>query len=117
MTTFTRYFDNSINEWIETREIHDRVVEIRGMDVNQVAACSENLQTECRINPSYEHTYEFRVLAKTTMRVIQECRNRGDSRTRRVGPPLTAGRMMMAAFQGIVIGEVATDLWAKFKQK
>lgn len=111
MRTFSRYFDPSIKEWVDTPELHRRVVEIRNMNVNEVVACSENLQSECRIDPSYENTQEFRVLAKTTMRVIQECRNRGDELTAPT-KPITAGGVFWAIASGIVMGEIASDLWS-----
>ena len=111
MKTFTRYYDKSINEWIETLEIHNRVVELHGMDVNHVCAASEDLQTECRVNPSYENTYEFRVLAKTTMRMIQKCRNRGDVRTG-IQKPLSKWDLCKAVVGGIILGEIASDLWS-----
>lgn len=101
MVAFSKYYDSSIKESIDTVELHNLVVRIRSMTANEVVAYSNDLQTECRIDPSYENTKEFKVAAKAVMRRIQECRNNGERPGRR--PSII--ECIEAVIHGVIVGD------------
>jgi len=103
---FTRYYDDSIKEWIETQEIHDLSTRIRGMNAREVVEYSNSLQTDCIIDPAYEKTAEFKVAAKTIIRVMD------DQRRGEVTDKPTIWQMVGAVAGGIVCGTVLSDIWS-----
>lgn len=110
MKNFTAYFDNSIKEQIDRVELHNLVVQIRGMSLEELEKYKNDLITETRIDPGFKNTKTFRVAAKTAIRRIQEARNRGEKLVKR--EPVTVGQVAMAALGGIIAGEIASDLWS-----
>lgn len=100
------YYDSSIKETIDTKELHDTIVRMRAMPIDDLYEFYEDLMVECQIDPAYERSQEMQVIGKTMIRLIHGFKKRGESRTTHVGPPVTIGSCLKAAFQGILIAEV-----------
>jgi hypothetical protein len=103
--TFTRYYDRSIKEWIDTLELHNLVLRIRGMNLEELGQYKDDLITETRIDPAYKNTREFKIGAKTAIRMMQEARNRGETRTRVVGGRPSIFEFVESAMIGAIIGD------------
>lgn len=103
--TFTRYFDRSIKEWIDTLELHNLVLRIRDMSLEELGAYKDDLTTETQIDPAYKRTKEFKVAAKTVIRALQECRRRGETRKVVVGAKPSFFQYVEAAMIGGIIGD------------
>ena len=100
------YYDSSIKETIDTKELHDTVMRMRAMPIDDLYEFYQDLMVECQIDPVYKRSQEVEVISKVMIRLIQGFRKRGESRTTHTGPPITIGSCLMAAFQGVLMAEV-----------
>lgn len=105
MTTFTRYFDNPIREWIETPGQQTLVEGIRKMDVNALEDFRKDLNTEVSIDPSTQHTHAFKISCKTVIRCMQGCRHRGEALTATQGNAPSIFEVIEAGMMGAIIGD------------
>ena len=117
MTTFTKHFDNDIQDWIETPGEQMLVDNVRKMDVKKLDDLLEKMNQEARVDPSAEHSHSFRVTAKAMMRRYQEFKRNGVCREVQVGPPLTIGSVALAGLSGIIIGDILGGLISDYRNR
>lgn len=117
MTTFTKHFDNDIQDWIETPGEQMLVDNVCKMDVKKLDDLLEKMNQEARVDPSAEHSHSFRVTAKAMMRRYQEFKRNGVCREVQVGPPLTIGSMALAGLQGAIAGTIIGSIWGNYSNR
>lgn len=105
MTAFTPYFDQNINEHIQTPEEAERVRYIRDLDVDALDDFRLDLNTDAQIDPSVKQTRLFKISCKTVIRCIQKFRHLGQRPTKMVGPPPTIAQVIEAGMLGVIIGD------------
>ena len=111
MTTFTPYFDNDIGCEIQTVEQHNFLTNIRSMDVMQAGALRQEINDEAAVKPEVLRTNTVKIATRALTRRFQEFKRMGIERPPvQVGPPLTFGSMCVAALQGLILGDIASDL-------
>lgn len=107
MSKFVSYYDNQINETIDTQELHDLITRIRSMDLVQLGKFKDELTVNTQMDPSFSNTKVFRASAKTVIKTIQACRHRGDVLVTRENPT------MMQVIEAVMHGMIAGDEFAK----
>lgn len=101
--TFTRHFDNSIHEWIETPGQQTLVEGIRKLNANGLLEFHDDLQMDIKMNPSVGNSHTTKIAFKTCMRMVQEFKRKGIQPT--VASPLTAGDAMIGAMGGMIFAD------------
>jgi hypothetical protein len=101
---FTPYFDDSIKEEIDAQKLHDLVVKIKAMKLEELNEYLQDLETEQAIDPNFEKTHEGRVALKTMLRTIQACRKRGEM-LKAPAAKLDPWRVAEAIGHGWIIGD------------
>ena len=107
--SFMRYFDDSINEYIDTQEERNLVESIKSSKLVQLKRINDDARTECLIDPNFKGSKRYRLIGKSVARGIQACRNRGDQSTNR--DPVTLLGVISAAMEGYIIGDEFARRW------
>lgn len=112
MNNFTPYFDSSIEERINTQEEHNFREWVKTATVEQMDELHQQLKDDLakRQVSGTKGTNVFKIACKAGTLRYQELERQGAKRNVYVGGPLTAGSILGAAVQGIIIGDLITDL-------